>query len=196
MFFLPPKSKIYIESKDYNKKCKICLYIATLDEKVKAKFEVQQFNKEELVPRGELSSNKSMATLRTVWTGIKNGYFMSGFTRIPNEALKQGVVTSVNLEEEGNGMKGIYPHVHPEYPEVYIFCIDDPNYAITQYLVNEDGQSVSKDLTNGEGVFFPGNLGHMNFAKPYAKELSYCSYMWMICTYGKIDDIKPITLKF
>ena len=136
-----------------------------------------------------------MATYRTVWTAFKNGYFMSGFTNIPLESLRSGVITSVNLEETNEGNIEIYPHIHPEYPEVYIMCIDDVNYAVSQYLINTEGKSICKDLSDGEGLFFPGNLGHSNICRPFYKGPKFCMYMWMIATRGKIETVSPITLK-
>ena len=63
---------------------------------------------------------------------------MSGFTNIPNESLKQGVITSVNLERNQDGNMEIYSHIHPDYPEVYIMCIDDNNYAEVPFVEQED----------------------------------------------------------
>jgi hypothetical protein len=188
LFFLPPEQKFSIKPQN---KCKICLVFSLSGRDVNAKFEIQRFNLERFIPRGEFGSEHKMATYRTVWTAIKNGFFMSGFTNIPNEALKQGVLTSVNLEDNQ-----IFPHTHPNFPEVYIYCIDDKHYAVTQYLTNSKGQSVCKDLSNGEGVFFPGNLGHINFSKPYYKTLKYCLYLWIIPTFGRESDIKPVILRF
>jgi len=196
MVFLPPESKIILTPDPQGeRKCKICVYSTPVQGNVSAKFEIQRYSSDMFISRGELSSQEKMATYRTVWTAIKNGFFMSGFTNIPNKVLRQGVVTSVNLEKSEDGETDIYPHIHPDFPEVYIYCIDDSNYAVTQYLVNEKGQSVSKDLSDGEGVFFPGNLGHINFAKPTTKKMGYCQYMWMISTYGKAETINPVTLK-
>jgi hypothetical protein len=89
----------------------------------------------------------------------------------------------------------IYPHIHPEYPEVYIMCIDDENYAISQYLINTKGQSVCRDLSDGEGLYFPGFLGHCNFTRPFYKNIKYCMYMWIIPTFGKVETVEPITIK-
>lgn len=195
-FFLPPDVSIMIKAQSKSrKKLKICLYSYYVKDKPNITFDIQRFDMNKLIPRGERSSEEKMATFRTVWTAIKNGYFMSGFTNIPNESLQQGVITSVNLEESNDKKKQIYSHIHPEYPEVYIMCIDDPNYAITQYLINSEGKSVCKNLENGDGLFFPGVLGHCNFARPLYKELKYCMYMWIIATYGKTDTVNPITLK-
>ncbi len=196
LFFLPPERELLIKvnpqpSGDY----KLCLFYSSIGVEVGAEFEIQHFNLEKFVPRGDLSSNEVMATYRTVWTAIKNGFFMSGFTNIPNGSLKHGVITSVNLEENKEGNIEIYPHIHPDYPEVYIMCIDDDNYAITQYLINNEGCSVCKDLSNGDGLFFPGFLGHSNFARPTYKNLKYCMYMWIIPTFGKTKSVNPITLK-
>ncbi|MFX0060508.1 MAG: hypothetical protein ACFE8J_19605, partial [Candidatus Heimdallarchaeota archaeon] len=195
-FFLPPNVNITLKVQSNNsRKCKVCLYSYIINNKVKIAFEIQRFNANKFIPRGKRSSERVMATLRTVWTAIRNGYFMSGFTNIPNESLKQGVITSVNLEDNEDGGIEIYSHIHPEYPEVYIMCIDDNYYAITQYLINSKGESVCKDLQDGEGLFFPGILGHSNFARPYYKQLNYCMYMWIIPTYGKSESVSPITLK-
>jgi len=190
-FFLPPNSTLTISlDSDSNIKNKICLYYSPITEEVDLSFDLQLYSEEKFVPRGELSSDKKMSTRRTVWTAIKNGYFMSGFTNIPNESINQGVITSVNLEQEE-----IYPHIHPDNPEVYIMCIDDDNYAISQYLINIRGQTVVKDCVNGEGAFFPGNLGHSNFARPFYKDMKYCMYLWIIPTFGKSTGVNPITLK-
>jgi hypothetical protein len=195
-FFIPPDKKIIIKVKTGDNNPQIlCLVSYSGVDNIEADFEIQQFNLDKFLPRGEPSSENKMATFRTVWTAIKNGYFMSGFTNIPNQSLKQGVITSVNLEEDDGGIKEIYSHIHPDYPEVYIMCIDDQNYAITQYLINEKGQSVCMDLQDGDGLFFPGNLGHSNFARPFYKNLKYCMYMWIIPTFHNADSINPITLK-
>ena len=98
IFFIPPEKEFRIKPKNKNKN-KICLVFSLSVKDVDAKFEIQRFNLEKFIPRGELGSEHKMATYRTVWTAIKNDFFMSGFTNIPNESLKQGVVTSVNLEE-------------------------------------------------------------------------------------------------
>ncbi len=196
LFFLPPKAEILIEQKaNSSNNGKICLCYSPIEKEVVAKFELQHFVPIKFQPRGEYGSGSKMATYRTVWTAIMNGYFMAGFTNIPNEVLTQGVITSVNLEESKEGNKQIFPHIHPEFPECYIFCIDDENYAITQYLINSNGESVCKDLTDGEGLFFPGRLGHCNFARPTNKTLNFCQYLWIIPTFGRISEIKPITLK-
>jgi len=196
IFFLPPNKEVSIhlnsiQEQDY----KICLYYSRVTAPVVAKFELQKFSLNKFVPRGEFSSERRMATYRTVWTAIRNGYFMSGFTNIPNRALKQGVVTSVNIETESENDKEIFPHIHPEFPEVYIFCIDDDKYAVTQYLIDEEGSSVCQDIIDGGGIFFPGNLGHMNFAKPFGKEIKYCMYLWYISTLGKATTVVPKTLR-
>ena len=73
-------------------------------------------------------------------------------------------------------------------------CIDDDNYAITQYLINKEGKSICKDLKDGDGLFFPGDLGHSNFARPFYKDLKYCMYYWCIPTFGKVDLVDPITM--
>ncbi len=196
LFFLPPGRELLIKvNPQPSGYYKLCLFYSPIGVEVGAEFEIQHFNLEKFVPRGALSSNDVMATYRTVWTAIKNGYFMSGFTNIPNGSLKQGVITSVNLEENKEGNIEIYPHIHPDYPEIYIMCIDDDNYAITQYLINNEGCSVCKDLSNGDGLFFPGFLGHSNFARPTYKNFKYCMYMWIIPTFGKIESVNPITLK-
>lgn len=190
IFFIPPE-KEFIFQPISKKRNKICLVFTLSVNHEDAEFEIQRFNLNNFIPRGELGSEQKMTTYRTVWTAIKNDFFMSGFTNIPKESLEKGVVTSVNLEENE-----IYSHVHPDFPEVYIYCIDDLHFAVTQYLINSKGQSVCKDLTNGEGVFFPGSLGHINFSKPFYHNLRYCLYLWIIPTFGKADDIKPFTLKF
>ena len=196
-FFLPPGQELKIKiNPQSSKNYKICLFYYPVKGIVDAVFEVANFDLNKFVQRGEHGSRNIMATYRTVWTAIRNGYFMSGFTNIPNESLKQGVITSVNLEENDIGNTEIYPHIHPGYPEVYIMCIDDDkNYAITQYLINTKGQSICRDLTDGEGLFFPGNLGHSNFARPFYKNLNHCMYYWCIATFGKAETVNPITLK-
>ena len=195
-FFLPPNEEVYIETKSHShNKYKICLYYCLIDIKVKAEFEVQHLDPSKFIPRGEQGSEKKMATYRTVWTAIKNGYFMSGFTNIPLESLRQGAITSVNLIKNEKDDVEIYPHIHPEYPEVYVMCIDDENYAISQYLINTKGQSVCRDLSNGDGLYFPGFLGHSNFARPFYKNIKYCMYMWIIATFGKVETVEPITIK-
>ena len=196
LFFLPPEDKIFIELKDNSTKTgKMCLCSYPIDKIVNAKFEWQHYEPSQFKPRGEFGSKSKMATYRTVWTAITNGYCMAGFTNIPTEVLTQGVITSVNLEDTGHGEKSIFPHIHPEFPECYIFCIDDETYAITQYIINSNGESVCRDLVNGEGLFFPGTLGHSNFARPTNKKLKYCMYMWIIPTFGKSNTIDPITLR-
>lgn len=197
-FFLPPNERMTIELKlNNNIPGKICIFKYNVGKShiVKAPFEIQHFSPDKFIPRGELSSEEKMCTYRTVWTAIKNGYFMSGFTNIPNDSLKRGVITSVNLEKNPRGSIEIYPHIHPDYPEVYIMCIDDNKYAISQYMINLEGESVCRDLKDGEGLFFPGSLGHCNFARPFYKNLKYCMYMWIIPTFGKTDIVSPITLK-
>jgi len=190
-FFLPPNNTLTISVDSESKiKNKICLYYSPIKEEIDLPFDVQQYSKDKFIPRGESGSSKKMSTRRTVWTAIKNGYFLSGFTNIPNESIKQGVITSVNLEQDE-----VYPHIHPDNPEVYIMCIDDDNYAISQYLINIKGETVVKDCVNGEGAFFPGSLGHSNFARPFYKELEYCMYLWIIPTFGKSTGVDPITLK-
>ncbi len=197
--FLPPNTNIEIipevKSVEQNKICIVKTPIISTDINPNVKFEIQRFDFQNFVDRGELSDSKKMATFRTVWTAFRNGYFMSGFTNIPNKALKQGVVTSVNLEKKSDGSDEIYPHVHHGFPEVYIFCISDKTIAISQYLINESGESVVKERFDGEGLFFPGHLGHINFVRPTYKNLDYCQYMWIIGTYGKKSDIEPVTLK-
>ena len=202
MVFLPSNEQVTINpgSKDRSQN-KICIVTApileTRGKELPIKFEIQRFALENFLPRGELGDTRKMATYRGVWTAFKNGYFMSGFTNIPQTALAQGVITSVNLEKEGETTK-IFSHIHPGYPEIYIYCIDDPteSVAATQFLINTKGQSVSKDLTDGEGIFFDGSLGHMNFIKPTYKNLKYCLYMWIIPTYGKLQDIIPQSLNY
>ncbi|MHA1148543.1 MAG: hypothetical protein ACTSR8_09895 [Promethearchaeota archaeon] len=195
-FFLPPNKEMEIKINSESKeKYKICLFYYSLEQEISADFEIAHFSLEKYLPRGEFSSEEKMATYRTVWTAIKNGYFMSGFTNIPNESLKTGVITSVNLEQNKEGKTEIFPHIHPDYPEVYIMCIDDDYYAISQYMINIKGQTVCKDLSDGEGLFFPGSLGHSNFARPLYKELKYCQYLWIIPTFGQIEMVAPITLR-
>ena len=126
---MPPDDSLELIHTDEENQCCYCVVYSDVEVKVNAKFEVLHINWDKFVPRGEFGSRESMATYRTVWTAIKNGYFMSGFTNIPSEALKQGVVTSVNLERHQN-QKGIHPHVHPEYPELYLFCIDDRHFYL------------------------------------------------------------------
>jgi hypothetical protein len=194
IFFLPPKKSIIIDIDGPNTS-KICLMRYYVEDQVKVEFELNKYDFDEFLPRGEHSSSNLMSTYRTVWTAIKNGYFMSGFTNIPPRSLKEGTITSVNLEKNENGSEEIYAHIHPGNPEVYIACIDDQKYALTQYLINQEGVSVSRDLIDGEGAFFPGECGHSNFARPTYKNLQYCMYLWMIPTYGKSLTVNPITLK-
>ncbi|MBD3228991.1 MAG: hypothetical protein GF329_12450 [Candidatus Lokiarchaeota archaeon] len=200
MVFIPNNEHIKITPKSNNKlNNKICIVkskiIENNDIEYKPEFEIKHFSLDNFQPRGEFGDSDKMATYREVWTAFKNGFYMSGFTNIPNNALSQGVVTSVNLEKEDGKVK-IYPHIHPEYPEVYIYCIDDDSQsiAVSQYLINAKGNSVVKDLNDGDGVFFNGSMGHINFAKPTYKNLEYCLYMWIIPTFGKKKDIKPVTL--
>lgn len=194
--FLPPEKQITIKiDPKPDTAYKICLIYSQVKNKKDRDFEIQHFDLTKFVPRGELSTRDRVATYRTVWTAIKNGYYMSGFTNIPQKALQQGVLTSVNLVENEYGNMEIYPHIHPEYPEIYIYCIPEEKVAVTQYLINEDGESICRDLEDGDGVFFPGNLGHMNFTKPTYKNLEYCMYMWIIPTYGLEDSVEPITLR-
>ncbi len=199
MFFLPPNTSVQIFPKEIdfinNKICIVKTPIISTDINPDCKFDLQRFEFNNFLPRGELSDNKKMGTFRTVWTAFKNGYFMSGLTDIPSISLKQGVVTSVNIEKSTNGDLEIYPHIHYGFPEVYIFCIPDKTTAVTQYLINNSGESIVRERYNGEGLLFPGHLGHMNFAKPNYKNLKYCIYMWIIGTYGKVANIEPITLK-
>ena len=194
IFFLPPNKSLSIKIEE-SKPSKICLMHYHVENEVKAEFELKKYDINEFIPRGEHSSTNLMSTYRTVWTAIKNGYFMSGFTNIPSISLKEGTITSVNLEKNENGNEEIYAHIHPGNPEVYIACIDDQKYALTQYLISQDGVSVSYDLMDGEGAFFPGECGHSNFARPTYKKLNYCMYLWMIPTYGKSLTVNPITLK-
>jgi hypothetical protein len=194
IFFLPPKKSILIKLED-SITSKICLMQYHSKKEVNAKFELIKYDVDEFIPRGEHSSSNLMSTYRTVWTAIKNGYFMSGFTNIPTSSLKEGTITSVNLEKSKNGNEEIYAHIHPGNPEVYIACIDDKKYALTQYLISQDGFSVCRDIMDGEGAFFPGECGHSNFARPTYRNLQYCMYLWMIPTYGKSYTVNPITLK-
>ncbi|MHA1275717.1 MAG: hypothetical protein ACTSQI_02405 [Candidatus Helarchaeota archaeon] len=200
MAFIPPNEQFVIVPKTREKLAnKICLVFSPIstppNKKIAAQMEIQRFSLNKFIPRGAFGDTKKMATYREVWTAIKNGYFMSGFTNIPKQALTQGVVTSVNLERDMDDIK-IFAHIHPGYPEIYIYCIDDPDatVAVTQFLINQKGQSVSKDLTDGEGIFFDGSLGHLNFIKPTYKPLKYCLYMWIIPTFGKTDTVVPATL--
>jgi len=199
MGFLPKSEQVIITPFSQNPfDNKICIVTSPILEKpskkIQAEFEIQRFSLEKFIPRGELGDTQKMATYREVWTAFNNSYFISGFTNIPQQALTQGVLTSVNLEKDSKSIK-ILSHIHPGYPEIYIHCIDDPteSVAITQYLINAKGQSVAKDLTDGEGIFFDGSLGHMNFIKPTYRKLNYCLYMWIIATLGK-TQYKPITL--
>ncbi|MHA1270512.1 MAG: hypothetical protein ACTSPY_12040 [Candidatus Helarchaeota archaeon] len=201
MIFIPKNETITIEPNSKNKfDNKICIVkapiLGDIGEKLGSSFEIKHFSFDNFIPRGELCDLQKMATYREVWTAFKNGYFMSGFTNIPQKALKQGVMTSVNLETNDNDVFKIYPHIHPEYPEIYIFCIDDTteSVAVTQFLINSNGQSVCKDLVDGDGIFFEGSMGHINFTKPIYKKLRYCLYMWIIPTFGKTKDVIPITL--
>ncbi|MFX1419511.1 MAG: hypothetical protein ACFE9N_11385 [Promethearchaeota archaeon] len=195
IFFVPPEKEIELKG-EKGRQYKIVLIYSFIEEEQPLEFDIQHYNLENFVSRGKPSSNEIMSTFRSVWTAFKNDFFMSGITKIPNDSLKTGVVTSVNLEEnKEKGKVELYSHIHPDFPEVYIFLIDDDNYAITQYLINSKGESVCKDLSNGDGVFFPGYLGHINFAKPYYKDLKFCSYIWFIPTFGKKKQIEPITLK-
>jgi hypothetical protein len=196
IFFIPPNREITLKltsQSDTNRK--ICINSYHIGKDIDLDIEIRLFDLKKFIPRGDHGSKEKMATYRTVWTAIKNNYFMSGYTNIPNESLKQGVITSVNLVKNETGNIEIYPHNHPDYPEVYIMCIDDDNYAITQYLINEEGQSISKDLKDGEGLFFSGNLGHSNFARPFYKNMKYCMYYWCIPTFGNVDLVDPITMK-
>jgi len=196
-FFLPPKKEALIGNVELDSKHgnKVCLLYSPIKKQKEMKFELVNINWKEFFSRGELSSDDQMATLREVWTALSNDYFISGFTNIPQDSLKQGVVTSVNVEDINNN-KCIFPHIHPDFPEVYIFCIDNPNYAITQYLITKTGYSTCKELRDGDGVFFPGNLGHMNFAKPTLLKMKFCMYMWMIPTFGLTSKVQPITLRY
>ena len=194
IFFLPPMKSMLIEVKE-SKTSKICLMHSFIETEITAQFELKKYDIDEFLPRGLHSSSNLMSTYRTVWTAIKNGYFMSGFTNVPQRSLKEGTITSVNLEKNRDGKDEIYAHIHPGNPEVYIACVDDEKYAMTQYLINQEGDSVSRDLTDGEGVFFPGEYGHSNFTRPTYKKLNYCMYLWMIPTFGKSTTVNPITLK-
>jgi hypothetical protein len=195
-FILPPLRTLTIAVDDDKEITnRVCFYYCPIEEDRNISFEVQHYSPDKFIPRGEPSSNTKMATYRTVWTAFKNNFFMSGFTNIPIESLRSGVITSVNLEKSENGNIEIYSHIHPEYPEVYIMCIDNENYAISQYLINTEGKSVCKDLSDGEGIFFPGNLGHSNICRPFYRNLKYCMYMWIIPTFGKTEGVNPITLK-
>lgn len=192
-FFLPEGGQATITNRS-QEKSKICMLYSPILNRISKKFIIDPYQKADFIDRGESGSNTKMATFRRVWTAIKNGYFMAGITSLPRESLNQGVVTSVNIEESEEGGFRIYPHIHPDYPEVYIFAIDDKNYAITQYLINQKGETVCKDLTDGGGFFFPGELGHMNFGRPFYKKLKYCYYIWIIPTFGLRESVEPITL--
>jgi hypothetical protein len=192
-FYLPPNHKVEINPSGHSK-CKICYIKNQIKKEMKTHFEIKQYNSDNFVPRGELNPQRSISTYRTVWTAFKNGYFMSGITNIPLEALNQGVLTSVNLVKEKEEYVKIYPHIHPNFPELYIFCIDDKNYAITQYLINSEGDSICRDLKDGDGLFFPGSLVHMNFGKPTYRNIKYCMYIWIIPTFGITNQVNPITL--
>jgi hypothetical protein len=204
-FFLPEDKKLSIKS-PFSERCKICTLYSPIMNRKEMNFILESYKDANFIERGEMGSKQKMTTFRKVWTAIKNGYFMAGITSIPNQSLRRGVVTSVNIEKiEGNSeskeSKGtgeisfkVLPHIHPDYPEVYIFAIDDKNYAITQYLINQEGETVCKDLTDGQGLFFLGNLGHMNFGRPFYKDLQYCYYIWIIPTFGLKNTVKPITL--
>jgi len=195
-FLIPPEKEVLIEVySQLSDQCKLCLYRYTTDQKISFNLEIEYYNPNKFISRGDFGYKGEITTYRTVWTAIKNKFFMSGFTNIPNESLKRGVITSVNLEQGEDGNIEIYSHIHPEYPEVYIMCIDDKRYGITQYLVNQQGDSVCRDLSNGDGVFFPGNLGHSNFARPFYKKLNYVMYMWIIPTFGKTETVSTTTLK-
>ncbi|MFX1354704.1 MAG: hypothetical protein ACFFGP_12125, partial [Promethearchaeota archaeon] len=195
-FFIPPEKDVFFEAySQFSDQCKFCLYRYKTDQKVSFNLEIEHYNPKKFISRGKFGSKGEITTYRTVWTAIKNKFFMSGFTNIPNESLKRGVITSVNLEQDEEGNIEIYSHIHPEYPEVYIMCIDDKKYGITQYLVNQQGDSICRDLSDGDGVFFPGNLGHSNFAKPFYKKLNYVMYMWIIPTFGKTEIVTPTTLR-
>jgi hypothetical protein len=201
MIFLPNNDQITITPLISDKLAnKICIVttpnLGDISNTRSEKFEIQRFSLSKFVPRGELGDNQKMCTFREVWTAIKNGLYMSGFTNIPEVSLTQGVVTSVNLEKENDQIK-IFSHIHPPYPEIYIYCIDDTTeaVAVTQFLINARGQSISRDLTDGEGIFFDGTLGHINFTKPTYKKIKYCLYMWIIPTFGRLQDVNPVTLR-
>lgn len=200
LVYLPPKLAVTITpsmSDPFSNK--ICIVknplLANHKGATDSAFQIQRFSFTKFIPRGAHGAAQKMATYREVWTAFKNGFFMSGFTNIPQSALVQGVVTSVNLEEKQGAIQ-IHPHIHPGYPEIYIYCIDDASdsIAVTQYLINARGQSIARDLIDGEGIFFDGSLGHINFTKPTYQELKYCLYLWIIPTFGKTTDVIPITL--
>ncbi|MFO8019658.1 MAG: hypothetical protein R6U96_13610 [Promethearchaeia archaeon] len=195
-FFLPPDTELELTRRlGPNQIHKICLVHSSIDKLGSSDFQVAHYGAEKFIDRGEHGNEEKMATFRTVWTAIKNEYYMAGFTNIPPKSLQQGVITSVNLEENESGRTEVYPHIHPGFPEVYIMCIDDPNYSVSQYMINVDGESVCRDLSDGEGLFFPGSLGHSNFARPFYKDTKYCMYMWIIPSFGKQTGIEPITLR-
>lgn len=195
-FLLPPEINILMKTNSkISEKCKLCLYRYKTDQNTNFNLEIKSFSPEEFVARGEFGSKGNITTYRTVWTAFRNSFFMSGFTNIPNKSLRRGVITSVNLEQDEDNDVKVYPHIHPEHPEIYIMCIDHIKYGITQYLISREGDTVCKDLTNGDGVFFPGNLGHSNFARPFYKKLEYVMYMWIIPTFGKTETVNPETLR-
>lgn len=195
-FLIPPETNVLMKiDSQFFGKCKLCLYRYRIDQDTNFNFEIKSYSQEEFVARGAFGSKGNITTYRTVWTAFQNSFFMSGFTNIPNKSLKCGVITSVNLEQDEDNNVKVYPHIHPEYPEVYIMCIDHVKYGITQYLINQEGDTVCKNLSNGDGVFFPGNLGHSNFARPFYKKLSYVMYMWIIPTFGKTEMVNPETLR-
>ncbi len=77
-FFLPPGHDLLIKiDQQVRKSYKICLFYYPIKENVDmdADFEIAHFELNKFVPRGEHSSKTKMATYRTVWTAIKNGYF-------------------------------------------------------------------------------------------------------------------------
>ncbi|MBD3256211.1 MAG: hypothetical protein GF383_14025 [Candidatus Lokiarchaeota archaeon] len=195
-FFLPPEKDIKIKvNPGLEEKYKICLYSYTLERIIKADFGVYHYSTKEFIGRGKKGSEKRMPSYSSVWTAIRNTYFMAGFTKIPADFLSGGVITSVNIVEESEGEDKIHPKIHPNYPEIYLMCIDDKNYGLTQYLINKNNESICKDLKDGDGVFFPGDLEHCNFARPINKEISRCMYMWIIPTYGLTSIIKPSGLE-
>ncbi|WXG46316.1 MAG: hypothetical protein WED05_06580 [Candidatus Atabeyarchaeum deiterrae] len=194
MFFIPPEKTLRIKPQESETRSKICFVSSPSVRKVDADFEIQRFGFDKFTHQGEIGSDRKMSTYRTNWTAIKNGFFMSGFTQIPDYSLKQGVVTSVNLEKDKEGELEISSHIHPNIPEVHIYCISDKKTAVTQYLISPEGSSICRDLTDGEGAFFPGNLGHMNFVRPTYRNVAYCLYMWVMPTYGKTDYVKPVPL--
>lgn len=92
----------------------------------------------------------------------------------------------------------VLPHTHDGYPEVYAFSISSPGgeaVAVTQYLVARSGLSVAREMRDGDGLFFPGHLGHANFARPTYKPVDHVLYAWIIPTFGRVDRVEPVTMR-